>query len=98
MKPLEKIKLFLMDMDGTVYVGDRKIDGAFEALEELKRRGKKVLFLTNNSSKTAEKYVDKLSRMGYPATEKDIFSSGDAFVLNSSILMSKSLFLSPYVV
>ena len=79
-KTLEKIKLFLMDMDGTVYVGDRKIDGAFEALEELKRRGKKVLFLTNNSSKTAEKYVDKLSRMGYPATEKDIFSSGDATI------------------
>ena len=79
-KALEKVKLFLMDMDGTVYVGDRKIEGAFEALEELKRRGRKVLFLTNNSSKTAAKYVDKLSKMGYPATEKDIFSSGEAAI------------------
>lgn len=80
MKELENVKLFLMDMDGTVYVGDRKIAGAFEALEELKRRGKKVLFLTNNSSKTPEKYVQKLASMGYGATEKDIFSSGDATI------------------
>ena len=77
---LKDVKLFLMDMDGTVYVGDRKIEGAFEALCEIKRQGRKVLFLTNNSSKTAEKYVEKLSKMGYPATEKDIFSSGDATI------------------
>ena len=80
MKPLSEVKLFLMDMDGTVYVGEEKIDGAFEALEEIKRRGRQVLFLTNNSSKTAENYVEKLSRMGYPATEKDIFSSGEATI------------------
>lgn len=80
MKELEKVKLFLMDMDGTVYVGDRKIAGAFEALEEIKRRGRKVLFLTNNSSKTSEKYVEKLSSMGYEAREEDIFSSGDATI------------------
>lgn len=79
-KPLENVKLFLMDMDGTVYIGDKKIEGAFEALEEIKRRGKQVLFLTNNSSKTAEKYVAKLSSMGYPATTKDIFSSGEATI------------------
>ncbi len=80
MKDLKNVKLYLMDMDGTVYVGDKKIDGAFETLEELRRRGKKVLFLTNNSSKTAADYVKKLSTMGYPATEKDIFSSGEATI------------------
>ena len=80
MSDVKNIKLFLMDMDGTVYIGDKKIEGAFEALEELKRRGKKVLFLTNNSSKTAVDYVKKLSLMGYPATEKDIFSSGEATI------------------
>ena len=80
MKSAKNIKLFLMDMDGTVYVGDRKIDGAFEALEELKRRGRKVLFLTNNSSRTPDRYVKKLSSMGYPATTADIFSSGEATI------------------
>ena len=80
MKDIAKVKLFLMDMDGTVYVGDEKIEGAFETLEELKRRGRKVLFLTNNSSKTAADYVKKLSHMGYPATESDIFSSGEATI------------------
>lgn len=80
MKDLKNVKLFLMDMDGTVYIGDKKIEGAFEALEELRRHGRKVLFLTNNSSKTAADYVKKLSSMGYPATEKDIFSSGEATI------------------
>ena len=80
MNGIENVKLFLMDMDGTVYVGDSKIDGAMEALQALKEKGKKVLFLTNNSSKTASAYVTKLARMGYPATEKDIFSSGEATI------------------
>ena len=80
MKKLENVKMFLMDMDGTVYVGDRKIEGAFEALCEIKRRGKQVVFLTNNSSKTPEKYVEKLASMGYPATREDIFSSGEATI------------------
>ena len=80
MKGIENIKLFLMDMDGTVYVGDRKIEGAFEALETLKKQGKKVLFLTNNSSKTASAYVKKLAAMGYPATEADVYSSGEATI------------------
>ena len=69
-----------MDMDGTVYVGEDKIEGAFEALDTIRRGGRKVLFLTNNSSKTAADYVGKLSKMGYPATEADIFSSGEATI------------------
>jgi len=80
MKRIEGVKLFLMDMDGTVYVGDSKIPGAMEALQTLKEKGKKVLFLTNNSSKTASSYVGKLSKMGYPVTEEDIYSSGEATI------------------
>ena len=80
MKDLENVKLYLMDMDGTVYVGDEPIPGAMAALEELKRRGRKVLFLTNNSSKTASAYVEKLKRMGYDATEDDVYSSGEATI------------------
>ena len=80
MNGMENVKLFLMDMDGTVYVGDSKIDGAMEALQTLKAQGKKVLFLTNNSSKTASAYVAKLAKMGYPATEEDVYSSGEATI------------------
>lgn len=69
-----------MDMDGTVYVGERPIPGAMEALTELKKRGKKVLFLTNNSSKTPSAYVEKLKRMGYDATAADVYSSGEATI------------------
>ena len=80
MKDIKKVKLFLMDMDGTVYVGSEKIEGAFEALDEIRRGGRKVVFLTNNSSRTPSAYVEKLSKMGYSATEKDIFSSGEASI------------------
>ncbi len=80
MKDLEDVKLYLMDMDGTVYVGDEPIPGAMDALVTLKEKGRKVLFLTNNSSKTAEAYVAKLEKMGYAATESDVFSSGEATI------------------
>ncbi len=59
-KPLEKIKLFLMDMDGTVYLGNNKIEGAFEALETLRSMGKRICFLTNNSSRSLSTYIKKL--------------------------------------
>ena len=50
MKNIKEVELFLFDMDGTVYIGDREIEGSFDALRELKKLGKKVCFFTNNSS------------------------------------------------
>jgi ribonucleotide monophosphatase NagD (HAD superfamily) len=51
MNNLENIKCFLLDMDGTFYLGEKLIDGALGFLEILKAQGKSFLFLTNNSSK-----------------------------------------------
>ena len=42
MKNIKEVELFLFDMDGTVYIGDREIEGSFDALRELKKLGKKV--------------------------------------------------------
>ena len=63
---LSGIRCFLLDMDGTFYLGNRLIDGSLDFLEALRRTGRDAWFLTNNSSKSAAAYVDKLTRMGVP--------------------------------
>ena len=57
---LRGIECFALDMDGTVYLGERWIDGAKDFLEAIERLGKRYVFVTNNSSKIPEVYVEKL--------------------------------------
>ena len=59
-----KIRNFLLDMDGTVYLDETWIDGAKEFLAKIEATGRKYCFMTNNSSKNAMVYVEKLHRMG----------------------------------
>ncbi len=61
---LEKTKVFLLDMDGTLYVDDAPIGRMKETLAALRRAGKKLVYCTNNSSKTPEEYVRKLEKIG----------------------------------
>ena len=78
MKKLENIKCFLLDMDGTIYLGNELIDGAKEFLEKLKEKNIRYIFLTNNSSKNKDRYVEKLNKLGIEAHREDVFSSGEA--------------------
>lgn len=80
-KNLKKKKCFLLDMDGTIYLGNNLIEGADKFLEILREEGKRYIFLTNNSSKNKEEYVKKLSKMGISAQFNDIFTSGEAAVI-----------------
>ena len=75
---LQDVKLFLLDMDGTFYLGDRLIDGSLDFLEALRRTGRTARFLTNNSSKSAAVYAQKLTRMGVPEEYRDVITSGHA--------------------
>lgn len=75
---LAPIRCFLLDMDGTFYLGDRLIDGSLQFLEALARTGRTARFLTNNSSKSASVYEEKLRRMGVPACYRDVITSGHA--------------------
>ena len=61
---LQGIRCFLLDMDGTFYLGDRLIDGSLDFLAALERTGRTARFLTNNSSKSARVYAEKLRKMG----------------------------------
>ena len=72
---LKQIKLFLMDMDGTVYLGPRKIPGAFEALETLRRNGKRICFLTNNSSRSQDQYIKHLTNYDFQASTDEVYTS-----------------------
>ncbi len=71
------IDCFLLDLDGTVYFGDRLIDGAKDGIERMKK-SKRVIFLTNNSSATRDHYVKKLTGMGIDVTEDDVYTSANA--------------------
>ena len=75
---LAPVRCFLLDMDGTFYLGDRMIDGSLDFLAALERTGRTARFLTNNSSKSASVYAKKLERMGVDARYRDVISSGHA--------------------
>lgn len=70
-------KLFIFDMDGTIYLGGIPFDFAIEFIKNLRKNGKKVLFFTNNASHTSPFYFKKLSRLGYEPTADEIMTSGD---------------------
>jgi len=79
---LKEIKCFLLDMDGTIYLGDTVIDGTHEFLDVLKKQNKRAMYITNNSSKATSQYVEKLSRLGISSKKEDFFTSVDALVYN----------------
>ena len=78
MDNLRKKTVYLLDMDGTIYLGDELIDGSKKFLETIKKKGKRYIFLTNNSSKSKQAYVHKLNNLGIQASEEEVFTSGEA--------------------
>ena len=77
-KKLLQVKCFLMDMDGTLYLGNRLLPGAKDWLALLEARGLAYYFLTNNSSRSGIEYAEKFQRLGLDVTEEKIFTSGEA--------------------
>ncbi|MDE7133381.1 MAG: HAD-IIA family hydrolase [Lachnospiraceae bacterium] len=77
---LPQIRCFALDMDGTVYLGEQWIDGALDFLHRIEETGRSYVFVTNNSSKNAAVYVDKLHRMGLDVGEDRIVTSGQATI------------------
>ncbi|MBE6695091.1 MAG: HAD-IIA family hydrolase [Ruminococcaceae bacterium] len=73
-------KLFLLDMDGTLYLDNDLFEGVHEFLAYIKEIGGRYLFFTNNSSKNVSKYVEKLNRLGISATSDDFITSTEATV------------------
>ena len=77
MHNLSEKKLFVFDMDGTIYLGDIVFPKAVALIKRLRKEGKKVLFFTNNASHSPAFYAKKLVRLGFEPQEGEIMTSGD---------------------
>lgn len=77
---LKDKKLFIFDMDGTIYLGNSPFDFAIRFIKNLHENGKQVLFFTNNASHTPDFYIKKLTRLGFDAREGEIMTSGDVTI------------------
>ncbi len=75
---LKNVKLFLFDMDGTLYLGDRLFDFTNELLSTIKAIGGRYMFMTNNSSKSVKDYILKLKKLGIKADYDDFITSSQA--------------------
>jgi 4-nitrophenyl phosphatase len=74
-RPFEAFDAFIFDMDGVLYLRDQAIRTAVEFIALLRREGRQVLFLTNNSKYSGAYYRRKLAGMGIQAREADILTS-----------------------
>ncbi len=68
-------KGFIFDLDGTVYLNNKLVDGAREAINELRERGDKIVFLTNKSIETIQTYVKKLNGLGIEVEQENVVNS-----------------------
>lgn len=78
MHNLSDVKLFMLDMDGTFYLGNQIIPGSLEFIDAVVKSGRDYLFLTNNSSHNADHYVKKLAKMGLEVEKSKVLTSGEA--------------------
>lgn len=73
---LQKKKLFLFDIDGTLALGNQLIDGARELLDYLKQTGKSVFYITNNSTRRQQDYVDYFAQWNIAVPEEAFVTAG----------------------
>ncbi|MGI6606619.1 MAG: HAD-IIA family hydrolase [Peptococcia bacterium] len=74
---LRRKKAFVLDMDGTFYLGNQLIRGALEFIRQLKSQQKEPVFFTNNSSHSRAFYQQKIQRMGLDDHEVPVYTAGD---------------------
>lgn len=86
-KKVRDKKLFLFDIDGTLFLSDTVIDGCRELLAEIKKQKKRSIFITNNSSKSTQEYVEKFKRAGIETNPEDFMTA-----LNAAIIYLKKKF------
>lgn len=77
-KQLSQINTYMLDLDGTFYLGDILFPWSLGFILRLKELGKNFIFVTNNSSRNATYYVTKLTKMGVELQPDQVFTSGEA--------------------
>ena len=74
-------KLWLLDMDGTIYNENTLFDGTLDLLKMIEEMNAKYVFITNNSSRSLNDYILKVNRMGIKATKQNFYTSVEATIL-----------------
>ncbi|RPB21684.1 2-phosphoglycolate phosphatase [Terfezia boudieri ATCC MYA-4762] len=88
---LARFDVFLFDCDGVLWQGDKLLPKVVETLDVLRNRGKQIVFVTNNSTKSREDYKKKLAKLGIQAEIDEIFGSA----YSAAIYISRVLCLPP---
>jgi HAD superfamily hydrolase (TIGR01450 family) len=74
-KPDRLYSGYILDLDGTVYLGNELLPGALEVITELRRMGRQTLFLSNNPTRDPAMYAEKLTRLGLPTDTTQILNT-----------------------
>ncbi|KAL6952525.1 Phosphoric monoester hydrolase, partial [Sarracenia purpurea var. burkii] len=77
-KLIDSVETFIFDCDGVIWKGDKLIDGVPETLDMLRSKGKRLVFVTNNSTKSRKQYGKKFEMLGLNVGEEEIFASSFA--------------------
>lgn len=81
LQPVVAKRLYLLDLDGTIYLDNRLIPGAKEFLDWVHSSGRRAIFITNNSSKSVTDYIKKMAKLGINTTSDDYFTSSMAMAI-----------------
>lgn len=90
---LAAVRHFVLDLDGTLYSGNRLFAATLPFLAQLRAAGIGYTFLTNNTSRSKADYVAKLAKLGIAATTAEIYTPADSAIayLREKLPQSKSL-------
>ncbi|ANE42272.1 MAG: HAD-IIA family hydrolase [Fervidobacterium sp.] len=75
---IKNCELFILDIDGTFYLSGKPFEGSRKFVDALGRLGKKLVFLTNNSNRTIESYINEFEEMGIKLGRNQIVTAGVA--------------------
>jgi NagD protein len=79
-RPTQLYEAYIFDLDGTVYLGDTLLPTAGETITNLRRQGKRTVFLSNNPTHTRHDQAARLSRLGLPTPPEDVVNSSVVLV------------------
>ncbi|KAF2461566.1 HAD-like domain-containing protein [Lineolata rhizophorae] len=88
---IDQFDTFLFDCDGVLWSGDHLFPGTAEVLDKLRSQGKRLVFVTNNSTKSRADYKKKFDKLGIPCKEEEVFGSS----YSAAIYISRILRLAP---
>lgn len=79
-KIIKSKKLFLFDMDGTIYNENKLFDGTIELMKEIEKNGGRYVFITNNSSRSIYDYIERINNYGIKADYDNFYTSTQATI------------------